>query len=68
MGNMLGDMMPGSIDEDFSFADSRVSGQETDSILQEAEAVAETQIGEKFPSVSTSSDCIMASADSLTEL
>ena len=56
MGNMLGDMMPGSVDEGFSFADSEASGQETDSILQEAAAVAETQIGEKFPSVPTNSD------------
>jgi len=67
MGNMLGDMMPGSIGEDFSSADSGAS-QETDSILQEAAAVAGTQIGEKFPSVPTSTDSIMASADSLAEL
>lgn len=67
MGNMLGDMMPGSIGED-SFADSGASGQETNSILQEAAAVAETQIGEKFPTVPTSTDDIMASAESSTEL
>ena len=67
MGNMLGDMMPGSIGED-SFTDSGASSQETDSILQEAAAVAGTQIGEKFPSVPTSTDSIMASADSVTEL
>jgi len=65
MGNMLGDMMSGSIGEDFSSADSGTN-QETDSILQEAAAVAGTQIGEKFPSVPTSTDSIMASADSLT--
>ncbi len=65
MGSMLGDMMPGSIGED-SFADSGASGQETDSILQEAAAVVGTQTGEKFPSVPTSTDSIMASADSLT--
>ena len=40
----VGDMMPGSIGEDFSFADSGASSQEIDSILQEA-AVAGTQIG-----------------------
>jgi len=68
MGNMLGDMMPGSIGDDFSSADSGASSQETDSILQEAAAVAGTQIGEKFPSVPTSTDSIMASADSLAEL
>ena len=67
MGNMLEDMMPGSIGEDFSSADSGAS-QETDLILQEAAAVAGTQIGEKFPSVPTSTDSIMASADSLAEL
>jgi len=65
MGNMLGDMMPGSIGEDFSSADSGAN-QETDSILQEAAAVAGTQIDEKFPSVPTSTDNIMATADSLT--
>ncbi len=65
MGNMLGDMMPGSIGEDFSSADSGAN-QETDSILQEAAAVAGTQIGEKFPSVPTNTDSIMASAESFT--
>ncbi|MDH3312934.1 MAG: Snf7 family protein [Nitrosopumilus sp.] len=49
MGNMLGDLMPGSINED-SFAGSGFSSQETDSILTEAAAVAQTQIGDKFPS------------------
>lgn len=67
MGNMLGDMMPSSIGEG-SFADSGISGQETDSILDEAAAVAGTQISEKLPSVPTSSDSIMASAESFTEL
>jgi division protein CdvB (Snf7/Vps24/ESCRT-III family) len=67
MGNMLGDMMPGSIGDGFSSAESGAN-QETDSILQEAAAVAGTQIGEKFPSVPTSTDSIMASADSLAEL
>ncbi len=66
MGNMLGDMMPSSIGDGYSFADSGVSGQETDSILQEAAAVAETQIGEKFPSVPTNSDSVSTSIDSLT--
>ncbi len=66
MGNMLGDMMPSSIGDGYSFADSGVSGQETDSILQEAAAVAETQISEKFPSVPTNSDSVSTSIDSLT--
>ena len=68
MGNMLGDMMPSSIGDGNSFVDSGESGQETDSILQEAAAVAETQIGDKFPSVPTSSDSIKTSADSLAGL
>jgi division protein CdvB (Snf7/Vps24/ESCRT-III family) len=68
MGNMLGDMMPSSSGDDYSFVDSGESGRETDSILQEAAAVAETQIGEKFPSVPTNSDSIKTSADSLTGL
>ena len=53
MGNMLGDMMPSMLSDD-SFADSSFSSQETDSILKEAAAVAETEIGDKFPSVPTS--------------
>ena len=68
MGGMLGDMMPDSIGDDNSFADSSMSSQEMDSILQEAAAVAETQIGDKFPSVPTNSDGIKTSADSLTGL
>jgi len=54
--------------EDFSFGDSGESGQETDSILQEAAAVAETQIGEKFPSVPTNSGSIKTFANSLAGL
>jgi division protein CdvB (Snf7/Vps24/ESCRT-III family) len=50
MGNMLGDMIPGSLGDGYFFADSG-SSQETDVILREAAAVAETQIGDKFPSV-----------------
>lgn len=67
MGNMLGDMMPSSLGDGYSFGDSEASGQETDNILQEAAAVAETQIGEKFPSVPTNSDSIRTSADSLSD-
>ncbi len=54
MGGMLGDMMPGSIG-DSAFEDSSVSSPETDSILQEAAAVAETKVGDKFPSAPTGS-------------
>jgi len=35
--------------------ESSTSNEETDRILQEASAVAEQQIGEKFPSVPSSS-------------
>ena len=65
MGNMLGDMMPGTLD-DSSFSDSSFSSQETDSILKEAAAVAETQIGDKFPSAPTGSSSTMTSENSFT--
>jgi division protein CdvB (Snf7/Vps24/ESCRT-III family) len=65
MGTLLGDMMPGSVGGD-SFADSDMSSQETDSILQEAAAIAETQIGDKFPTVPNDSFSTKTSADSLT--
>ena len=53
MGGMLGDMMPGSLSDDTYFGESSFASEETDSILQEAAAVAETNIGDKFPSVPT---------------
>ena len=65
MGTLLGDMMPSSIGGD-SFADSEMSSQETDSILQEAAAIAETQIGDKFPSVPNDSISTRTSVDSFT--
>ena len=64
MGTMLGDMMPGTIGDDYSFGESATSSQETDSILQEAAAVAETQIGSKFPSVPTGSNATETTVDS----
>ena len=67
MGNMLGDMMPGSISDDDSFANSTGSSQATDSILQEAEAVAQTQIGDKFPSVPNGFNSTHTSENSLTD-
>ncbi len=67
MGNMLVDMMPGSISDDNSFANSTASSQETDSILQEAAAVAETQIGNKFPSVPNGFNSTHTSENSLTD-
>ena len=66
MGNLLGDMMPGSIGSDNSFADSEMSSQETDSILQEAAAIAEIKIGDKFPTVPNDSVNVRTSVDSLT--
>lgn len=66
MGNLLGDMMPSSIGSDDSFADSEMSSQETDSILQEAAAIAETQIGDKFPTVPNNSVNVRTFVDSLT--
>jgi division protein CdvB (Snf7/Vps24/ESCRT-III family) len=65
MGTLLGDMMPSSIGGD-SFADSEMSSQETDSILQEAAAIAETQIGDKLPSVPSDSISTRTSVDSFT--
>ncbi len=65
MGTLLGDMMPSSIGDD-SFADSEMSSQETDSILQEAAAIAETQIGDKFPTVPNDSISTRTSTDSLS--
>ncbi len=66
MGNLLGNMMPGSIGSDYSFADSAMASQETDSILQEAAAIAETQIGDKFPTVPNNSVNVRTFVDSLT--
>jgi len=43
-------MMDSLAGGDFS-VDSDVSSEETDKILQEASAVAEQQIGDRFPSV-----------------
>jgi len=52
MGDMLGGLMSNSFDG--SFESDVGSNEETDLILQEASAVAGSQIGEKFPSVPTS--------------
>ena len=63
MVNMISDSMPGTIGDDYSFGESATSSQETDSILQEAAAVAETQVGDKFPSVPTGSSGMGTSLD-----
>ena len=64
MNNLLGDMMPGSLGDNYSFADSGLSSQETDAILSEAAAVAETQVGDKFPSVPTNATQSIYSTES----
>ena len=66
MGTMLGDMMPGTVGDDYSFGESTTSSQETDSILQEAAAVAETHIENKFPSVPTGSGAVGTTVDSFS--
>ncbi len=52
MGNVLGGLMSNSFEG--SFDSGMGSNEEADLILQEASAVAQTQIGEKFPTVPTS--------------
>ena len=49
------DFMIDSLAGDSFNMESSTSNEETDRILQEASAVAEQQIGEKFPSVPSSS-------------
>lgn len=53
MGETLGGLMTNSFEGSFD-SDGGISSQETDSILREAAAVAENEIGEKFPSVPAS--------------
>ena len=55
MTQTLNGLMVDSLAGDSAFMESDVSNEETDKILQEASAVAEQQIGEKFPSVPSSS-------------
>lgn len=52
MGDALGGLMSNSFEG--SFENSVGSSEETDSILQEASAVASSQIGDKFPDVPSS--------------
>ncbi|MGI0004394.1 MAG: Snf7 family protein [Candidatus Nitrosotenuis sp.] len=51
MTQTLGGLMMDSLAGDAFSINSDVSSEETDKILQEASAVAEQQIGERFPSV-----------------
>ena len=55
MSQTLNGLMVDSLAGDSFSMESDVSNEETDKILQEASAVAEQQIGEKFPSVPSSS-------------
>ncbi len=56
MTDTLGGLMSDSLTSGDAFnMESDASNAETDKILQEASAVAEQQVGEKFPSVPTSS-------------
>ncbi len=54
MTQTLNGLMVDSLAGDSAFMESDVSNEETDKILQEASAVAEQQIGDKFPSVPSS--------------
>jgi Conserved protein implicated in secretion len=54
MTQTLNGLMVDSLAGDSAFMESDVSSEETDKILQEASAVAEQQIGDKFPSVPSS--------------
>ena len=53
MAQTLNGLMVDSISDDSFNMESNASNEETDKILQEASAVAEQQIGDKFPSVPT---------------
>lgn len=55
MTQTLGGLMMDSLAGDAFSMDSDISNEETDKILQEASAVAEQQIGDRFPSVPSSS-------------
>ena len=56
MAQTLNGLMVDSISDDSFNMESDASNEETDRILQEASAVAEQQIGDKFPSVPTISE------------
>ncbi|MDI1495953.1 MAG: SNF7 [Cenarchaeum symbiont of Oopsacas minuta] len=57
MTDTLGGLMSDSLTSGDAFnMDVDTSNEETDKILQEASAVAEQQVGSKFPSVPTTSD------------
>lgn len=67
MTQTLGGLMMDSLAGDAFSMDSEVSNEETDRILQEASAVAEQQIGERFPSVPSPSGLSSQSSSSTYE-
>lgn len=67
MTQTLGGLMMDSLAGDAFSIDSDISSEETDKILQEASAVAEQQIGERFPSVPSPSGLSSQSSSSTYE-
>jgi division protein CdvB (Snf7/Vps24/ESCRT-III family) len=67
MTQTLGGLMMDSLAGDAFSVESDVSSEETDKILQEASAVAEQQIGERFPSVPSPSGLSSQSSSSTYE-
>lgn len=67
MTQTLGGLMMDSLAGDSFSVESDVSSEETERILQEASAVAEQQIGERFPSVPSPSGLSSQSSSSTYE-
>ena len=67
MTQTLNGLMMDSLAGDSFNMESEVSSEETDKILQEASAVAEQQIGDKFPSVPSSTGLSSQSSTSTFE-
>jgi division protein CdvB (Snf7/Vps24/ESCRT-III family) len=67
MTQTLSGLMMDSLAGDAFSIDSDISSEETDKILQEASAVAEQQIGERFPSVPSPSGLSSQSSSSTYE-
>jgi division protein CdvB (Snf7/Vps24/ESCRT-III family) len=67
MTQTLGGLMMDSLAGDAFSVESDVSSEETERILQEASAVAEQQIGERFPSVPSPSGLSSQSSSSTYE-
>ncbi|HXG14161.1 MAG TPA: Snf7 family protein [Candidatus Nitrosotenuis sp.] len=67
MTQTLSGLMMDSLAGDAFSVDSDISSEETDKILQEASAVAEQQIGERFPSVPSPSGLSSQSSSSTYE-